>query len=86
MDGGAWWATVFGVAKSWTQLSDFTLLLELSSSFLPTSPTPPLHPQFPHTNYLNRFSISSELFPLPFLLNLSEPLPLSLLRIQRLNP
>ena len=25
MDGGAWWAAVHGVAKSWTQLSDFTL-------------------------------------------------------------
>ena len=24
MDGGTWWATVHGVAKSWTQLSDFT--------------------------------------------------------------
>ena len=24
MDGGAWWATVHGVAKSLTQLSDFT--------------------------------------------------------------
>ena len=24
MDGGAWWATVYGVAKSQTQLSDFT--------------------------------------------------------------
>ena len=24
MDGGAWWAVVHGVAKSWTQLSDFT--------------------------------------------------------------
>ena len=24
MDGGAWWATVQGVAKSGTQLSDFT--------------------------------------------------------------
>ena len=24
MDGGAWWAEVHGVAKSWTQLSDFT--------------------------------------------------------------
>ena len=23
MDGGAWWASVHGVAKSWTQLSDF---------------------------------------------------------------
>ena len=25
-DGGAWWATVHGVAKSWTRLSDFTSL------------------------------------------------------------
>jgi len=25
MDGGAWWAPVHGVAKSWTRLSDFTL-------------------------------------------------------------
>ena len=25
MDGGAWWAAVHGVAKSQTQLSDFTL-------------------------------------------------------------
>ena len=24
MDGGAWWAAVYGVAQSWTQLSDFT--------------------------------------------------------------
>ena len=24
MDGGAWWATVHGVAKSWTRLGDFT--------------------------------------------------------------
>ena len=26
MDGGAWWATVHGVANSWTLLSDFTSL------------------------------------------------------------
>ena len=25
MDGGAWWAAVQGVARSWTRLSDFTL-------------------------------------------------------------
>ena len=31
MDGGAWWATVHGVAKSRTQLSDFTLGLGLGS-------------------------------------------------------
>ena len=24
MDGGAWWAVVHGVTKSWTRLSDFT--------------------------------------------------------------
>ena len=28
MDGGAWWATVHGVTKSWTQLSDFTFFLQ----------------------------------------------------------
>ena len=27
MDGGAWWATVHRVAKSWTRLSDFTFTL-----------------------------------------------------------
>ena len=26
MDRGAWWAIVHGVTKSWTGLSDFTLL------------------------------------------------------------
>ena len=26
MDTGAWWAAVHGVAKSWTQLSDFHFL------------------------------------------------------------
>ena len=26
MDGGAWWATVHGVAKSWTRVSDFFTL------------------------------------------------------------
>ena len=28
MDGGAWWATVHGVAKSRTRLSDFTLRIK----------------------------------------------------------
>ena len=35
MDRGAWWAAVHGVAKSWTQLSDFTftyLKYELAQS------------------------------------------------------
>ena len=30
MDGEAWWATVYGVTKSWTQLSDFTFTFFLS--------------------------------------------------------
>ena len=29
MDGGAWWAAVHGVAKSQTQLSDFTFFLSI---------------------------------------------------------
>ena len=28
MEGGAWWATVHGVAKSWTRLSNFTFTSE----------------------------------------------------------
>ena len=28
MDRGVWWATVHGIAKSWTQLSDFTFTLD----------------------------------------------------------
>ena len=31
MDGGVWQATVHGVAKSWTRLSDFTFTFLLSS-------------------------------------------------------
>ena len=33
MDGEAWWATVHGVAKSRTQLSDFTFTLKLKVYF-----------------------------------------------------
>ena len=29
MDGGAWWAAVRGMAKSWTKLSDFTFTFHL---------------------------------------------------------
>ena len=29
MDGGTWWATVHGVAKSWTRLSNFTFTFHL---------------------------------------------------------
>jgi len=32
MDGGAWWAAVHGVAKSWTRLSDFTFTFHFHAS------------------------------------------------------
>ena len=34
MDGGACWATVHGVAKSWTRLSDFTFIFLKFNSFI----------------------------------------------------
>ena len=33
MDGGASWAIVHGVAKSWTQLSDFKRAIKPSTQF-----------------------------------------------------
>ena len=46
MDGGSWWATVHGVTKSQTQLSDFTFFL----SFCPSSTA--LHPFYrTHTSH-----------------------------------
>ena len=33
MDGGAWWATVYGVEKSWTRLSEWSSLV-LHKDFL----------------------------------------------------
>ena len=32
MGGGAWWATVHGVTKSWTRLSDFTFTFTMDHS------------------------------------------------------
>ena len=37
MDGGAWWATVHGVAKSWTRLTDFTFTFSFHYSSTLTS-------------------------------------------------
>ena len=34
MDRGAWWATVYGVAKSRTRLSDFTYVVKVLILFL----------------------------------------------------
>ena len=33
MDGGAWWATVHGVAKSWTRLRDLTNFPSFTRTF-----------------------------------------------------
>ena len=35
MDGEAWWATVHGVTKSWTQLSDFTFHFHIKALYRP---------------------------------------------------
>ena len=40
MDGGAWWAAVHGVAKSRTQLSDFTLFFTFMHWRRKWQPTP----------------------------------------------
>ena len=39
IDGGAWWATVHGVSKSWSQLSDFTF----TSLYRRDVRVPPIH-------------------------------------------
>ena len=36
MDRGAWWATVHGVAKSWTRLINFTLIYKIGNQQGPT--------------------------------------------------
>ena len=40
MDGGAWWAVVYGVAKIWTQLSDFTFTFYFHALEKEWPPTP----------------------------------------------
>ena len=59
MDGGAWQATVHGVTKSQTQLSDFISLLLLTLGFIP-------FPQFQlsevEVNHWKPFFISAEVF------------------------
>jgi len=46
MSGGAWWAAVHGVAKSWTRLSDFTFTFHFHALegevLTPGSPGKPL--------------------------------------------
>ena len=40
MDGGAWWAAVHGVARSRTQLSDFTFTFHFHALEKKWQPTP----------------------------------------------
>ena len=39
-DGGAWWAAVYGVAQSWTRLSDFTFTFHFMHWRRKWQPTP----------------------------------------------
>ena len=48
MDGGAWWATVHGVAKSWTRLSDFTFIFTFLHWRRKWQPTPVFLPGESH--------------------------------------
>ena len=38
MDQGAWWATIHGVAKSWTRLSDFCVCVCVYIYYLTSTP------------------------------------------------
>ena len=40
MDGEAWWATVHGVTKSWTRLSEFTFTFHFHALEEEMAPTP----------------------------------------------
>jgi len=40
MDGGAWWAAVHGVDKSWTRLRDFTFTFHFHALERKWQPTP----------------------------------------------
>ena len=43
-DGGAWWAAVHGVTKSWTRLSDFTFTFHFHALERKWQPTPVFWP------------------------------------------
>ena len=60
MDGGAWWATVHGVTKSRTRLSDFPPSLPPS---LPPSRTSTLHSVGQVSTELKKFKVCSKLCP-----------------------
>ena len=61
MDREAWHAAVHGVAKSWTQLSDWTELNSRKSSFLRTGPRPEL-PKYSAKRWQEDATASQSLF------------------------
>ena len=85
MDWGAWWASVHGVAKSWTWLSDFTFhfdIRKLSDLFVspvavPWAPVNPVTPLWPHPTRSNGqpFSNGSTHHQSPKLLSKEETHP-----------
>ena len=62
MDGGAWWTIVHGVAKSRTQLSNFTSLLHRDLEVRAESAVTLLWGTCRGIDYSNRFSIPGEKF------------------------
>ena len=56
VDGGAWWATVHRVAKSWIRLSDFTFTLDKSRIISPSH-----SPQLNHIFKVS-FAMQSNIF------------------------
>ena len=85
MDRGAWWATVYRVAKSRTWLSNFTILLHFSSvaQLCPTlcdpmnlsTPGLPVHHQLPEFTQTCVHRVSDAIQPSHPLLSPSPPAP-----------
>ena len=89
MDGGAWWATVHGVAKSWTRLNIFTFFsffLQFSSvaQLCPTlcdtmncsTPGLPVHHQLPKFTQTHVHWVGEAIQPSHPLLSPSPPPPI----------
>ena len=69
MDGGAWWATVHGVTKSWTRLSNFTFfsLSPREKSFnLSPSQWKTIYPYFTLSSVIHRAAVGMPSSRLPY--------------------
>ena len=59
-DGGTWWATGYGVAKSWTRLSDWARTQDKTRPFfVPSSSSPSSYHLPPVTTSMTYFSVNS---------------------------